>query len=376
MKRVLIVAGEASGDRLGAGLARVLREREPDILLEGMGGAAMRGAGVEILVDSTALGVTGLVEVLRHWGDFRKAMDTLVERLDTHPPDVVVPIDYPDFNLRLARKAGARELPVVYFVSPQIWAWRRGRVRQIAHSVRRMLVLFPFEADFYRRAGVSVSFVGHPMVERLDGVPDKAECRRVLGLPPGEPIMGLLPGSRVNEVERILPAMAGAASILHGRIPRIHFVLPTSERVPEAVYGRALEDAPPILRFEDRYEELVRACDAAAVASGTATMETALLGTPMVAVYRVHPLTYWLARLLVRVDHIAMPNLLLDRRAVAELVQGDLRAETLAGEVEALLVDTDRRAAQVGALDEVRGKMAGQRPFPAAAEAVLAEASS
>jgi len=371
--RIMILAGEHSGDRLGAGLAAALRERRPGLVLEGMGGERMREAGVDLLVDSSRLGVTGLVEVFGRLGEYRTALATLKRRLRDDPPDLVVPIDYPDFNLRFARAAREAGLPVVYFVSPQVWAWRRRRLRFIARTVSHILVLFPFEEEFYEEAGVPVTFVGHPLLDRLGSIPARDESRRVLGLPPDDPIVALLPGSRANEVKRILPVMSRAAALVSERVPGVRFVMPVASGLDAEIFEAALEGGPPVIRFGDRYEELVRAASAAAVASGTATLETALLGTPMVAVYRLHPLTYWMGRALVRVDHIAMPNLIVGRQAVPELVQGDLTPEALASELVRLLTDREARGRMEGALAEVRAKLAGPGAFPRAAAAVLDE---
>jgi lipid-A-disaccharide synthase len=218
-----------------------------------------------------------------------------------------------------------------------------------------------------------VTFVGHPLLDRLDSIPGREEARRILGLPPEEPVVALLPGSRANEIRRILPAMAGAAHRISRQVEGVRFVMPVASGLDPDMIESALEGAPPVIRFNAHYEELVRAASAAAVASGTATLEAALLGTPMVAVYRLHPLTYWMGRALVRVDHIAMPNLIAGRRAVPELVQGDLTPEALASELVRLLTDRDARERMEDALAEVRTKLAGPGAFPRAAAAVLSE---
>ena len=321
--RVLISAGEASGDRLGAGLARAIHELRPDVELLGMGGDEMAAAGVRLVQHASEVAVVGFVEVLRHLPAIRRAMARLEDHLDAERPDVVVPIDFPDFNLRLAARAHRRGIPVVYYVSPQVWAWRRGRVVEIRRIVRRMLVLFPFESPFYDGCGVPVTFVGHPAAAGSASPPDP-RLRERLGLPPSGPIVALLPGSRRGEVTRHLPILLEAARRLRRRRPAPSFIVPRARTVPPGLLEEivASSGVEGVVVHAGDYPAILGACAAGAVASGTATLDAALAGLPSVVVYRMQALSYLLARRLVRVPHIALPNLVAGRRIFPELVQG------------------------------------------------------
>jgi lipid-A-disaccharide synthase len=280
------------------------------------------------------------VEVLRHLPAIRRAMGRLEETLRTAPPDLLVPIDFPDFNLRLAARAKRAGVPVVYYVSPQVWAWRRGRVRTIRDLVRRMLVLFPFESSFYEHEGVPATFTGHPAAAAR--VPERREVLLPrLGLDPRRPVAALLPGSRRGEVSRVFPVLLRAASQVAGTHPAVQFVVPQARTLPDgflqaiaAPYGL---DALTVVH--DAYPGILEVSDAAAVASGTATLDAALAGVPFVAVYRMQALSYAIAKLLVRVDHIALPNLVAAARVVPELVQGECTPEAVAAHLRGFLDD-------------------------------------
>jgi lipid-A-disaccharide synthase len=285
-----------------------------------------------------------------------------------------VPIDFPDFNLRLAARARRAEVPVVYFVSPSVWAWRRGRLRGIKRDVRRMLVLYPFEVPFYEDAGVPVTFVGHPAVESASA--RGPGSLRSAGLEPGVEAVALLPGSRVGEVGRMLEPMLAAASILRRRRRHLHLVVPRATTVPEgwieaAVARAGVEGVHVVAQASP---ELLAACTAGVVASGTATLEAALAGLASVVVYRLHPLTYVLARLLVRVDHVALPNLVLGRRVLPELIQSECTPERIAASVEAWLDHPEEAEAVRQALRDLPERLGGGGAFERAAQAVLEEA--
>ncbi len=366
--KILISAGEASGDRLGAGLARALRARRPDIELLGMGGDEMAEAGVRLVQHASEVAVVGIVEVLAHLPAIRAAMAKLEETLRRERPDLLVPVDFPDFNLRLAARARRVGVPVVYFVSPQVWAWRRGRVRHIRDLVRRMLVLFPFEVVFYEAEGVPVTFVGHPAVE------DVGDER--IGIDTERPVVALLPGSRQGEVARLLPPLLEAARILHEPRPALRFVIPRARTLPlglleDRIRERGLEDVVRV--HSGDYPAILRACAAACVASGTATLDAALARVPMVVVYRMRPLTYALGRHLVRVEHIALPNIVVGRRVVPELVQNECTPDRIAREVERYL-DEPARANEVRrALAEVQERLGPPGAYDRAAEGILRE---
>jgi lipid-A-disaccharide synthase len=362
--RILIVAGEASGDLYGGLLMRAMTRPRTGAMgsatFLGAGGPSMRAAGLRSLGDAGAMGVTGLLEVLRSlgviWRVYREARKVLDD--PDRRPDLVLLIDYPDFNLRLARRSRRAGTPVLYFVSPQVWAWRKGRVRRIARCVDRMLVILPFEEEIYRRASVPVEFVGHPLLDLARPTLNRQQVLGPLGLDPLRPTVALLPGSRRNELRSHLPAMLGAVSLLRAEFRDVQVVIAVAPTVGRVEMDRVIDRVQgltgpggvrPVLVEENRYEALA-ASDCAVVASGTATLEAALLGVPMVIVYRMSPLSYAAARLLLHVPHIGMPNLIAGERVVPELVQGECRPDRIAREVRRIL--TDPRGA-----DDMRQKL-------------------
>ena len=308
--RILIVAGEASGDLHGARLVEALRRLTPRLTVEGMGGAEMQKAGVTLLADAGDTAVVGLTELWEKRRALRDALQRLRGRLRTVRPDLLICIDFPDFNLLLARTAHRLRIPVCYFISPQVWAWRRGRIRTIRRVVRKMLVLFPFEEILYRKAGVDVTFVGHPLLDALAGVPPREACRAALGIPEDSRVLGLLPGSRQAEVRRHLPMLLGAASLLVADRPDLRLFLglaPTLDR--QAVEAAVAASGLQVTVLPGRSYEVMRAADLLLAVSGTVTLEAAILGTPMIITYRVATLSWLLARPLVRVRFIGLPNL-------------------------------------------------------------------
>ena len=368
--RVLIVAGEASGDAIAAGLIEAVRERLPTAGFEGVAGPRMEAAGCRALYPADKLAVVGLTEVLRHFGGIRAVFKGLKDRLQSRPPDLVVCVDLPDFNLRLAKVAKRAGVPVVYYVSPQVWAWRQGRVRAIGRLVDHMMVIFPFETALYEAAGVPVTYVGHPLVERLTDVPGQAEARDALGLPAEGTVVALLPGSRRSEALRMAPILLEAAERLAERRPGVRFVLPVAgPQVAEVLDEVQAEMGPPdLVRCADSVTATA-AADCAAVTSGTATLETAVVGTPLIVLYKLSPVTFWLARRLVKVPYIGMVNLIADREVAPELIQEDAEPETVAATLDELLADPQRLAQARADLAEVRETL-GSEPSERAAEVV------
>jgi lipid-A-disaccharide synthase len=371
----MISAGEASGDRLGAGLARAILRRRPDAELFGMGGDDMASAGVRLVQHASEVAVVGLVEVLKHLPAIRRAMTRLEVVLRDERPDILVPVDYPDFNLRLAARARRAGVDVVYFVSPQVWAWRRGRVHRIRELVRRMLVLFPFEAAFYEDAGVPVTFVGHPAAGPPGPEPERAALLQRVGLDPRREVVALLPGSRVGEVTRMLPPMLEAATRLRAVRAGVQFLMPRASTLAEGTLESRVRIAglSDVVVHAGDYPEVLRVCDAGAVCSGTASLEAALAGLPMVVVYRVRPVTYVLSRLLVRVEHAAMPNLVAGSRVVPELIQGECTGERIAGHLRHYLESPGHADEVRAALARVRDRLGKPGAFDRAANAVLDE---
>lgn len=368
--RIVLSAGELSGDRLGAGLAEALLRRRPELELVGMGGPRMEAAGVRLVQQQDEVAVVGFGEVLAHLPAIRRAMRRLRELLQDDPPDLLVPIDYQEFNMRLAATAKGLGIPVVYYVSPQIWAWRRGRVKKVAARVKRMMVLFPFEAAFYEEAGVPVSHVGHPVVEPREDPPTRAAFCEPLGLDPERPICALMPGSRRSEVGRLLPVLLDAAALL--KRPELQFVMPVAPGLDDT-YLDALVAGRAITRYRGDFHHLLAHAALGAVASGTASLECAVAGLPVVVAYRVSGFSSLLGRFFLKVDHIALPNLILGERVLPEQIQGDCTPEKIAAELARYLDDPGYTARVKRRLGEVVERLGGPGVFERAADAVLAE---
>ncbi len=374
---IMLVAGEASGDAHGATLCRALAALAPGWRLFGMGGARMAEAGMRVLVDVTAHAVVGGSEAVAGLPRFYRAYRRLVDVLRSAPrPRVLVLIDFPEFNLRLARAARRAGVPVVYFIPPQVWAWRAGRVRTIARRVARVLAVFPFEVPLYHAAGVPVDFVGHPLVDSLAAAPARAEARKRLGLEEDAPVLGLLPGSRAREIERLLPAMRDAALEVRRARPEVQCVLALAPTVRREAVERVLRGVSGVTIVENDTHAVMAAADLLLSASGTATLEAALLGTPMIICYRVSHASYRLFLLLVRVSRIGLPNLTLGRTVVPELYQDSVTGPRLAGEALRLLSDPPALAAQRAAFDELRGVFGPPGVGMRAARSVLAVAGA
>ena len=369
-RSVMIVAGEASGDIHGAHLMEEMLARDGNVAFSGLGGERMRDVGMRSLGRSEEIAVVGLVEVLRILPRAKAIFDDLVEHAERNRPDVAVLIDAPDFNLRLARKLAGRGIPVVYYVSPQIWAWRKGRVRKMKGMIERMLVLFPFEEAFYREAGIDVVHVGHPL---LDVVPELGAHTDAPSEGGGDWILGLLPGSRNSEVRRILPTMVEAGRRIHSasgaRLKLLRAGGVDAGLVEELVGDEPIE-VVDARQDAVRFREL-RSCRAVLCASGTATLEVGLLGVPLVVCYRMAAVTHAIAKRLVEVDHISLVNLVLGRAVVPELIQEDSRPENVSRTALDLMVDGERRQSVLEGLAELRPALGDRGASARAAEAVL-----
>lgn len=360
--RVGIVAGEASGDVLGAGLIEALRAVEPGVRFAGVAGPRMRAAGCESWEDADALAVMGLIEPLREVPRLLRLRRELVRRWRAEPPDVFVGVDAPDFNLGLERKLRIAGVPTVHYVSPSVWAWRRRRIHKIRKAVDRMLCLLPFEKAFYDTHGVAADFVGHPLAETLPEGLDRYGERRALGIG-AKRVVAVLPGSRRGEVSRLGPVFAATARLLAARYDEIAFVSPAAGSATRALFERALDDEGVRERFtvlDGQTARAVAAADCVLLASGTAALEAALLGRAIVAAYRLAPLTYGLARALrlVKVTHFTLPNLLTETPLVPEFLQGQASPEALAAAVASLLDDGERRTAIETAFATLRRQLA------------------
>jgi lipid-A-disaccharide synthase len=352
---ILIVAAEASADLHAARALEELRRMRPEVRAFGVGGPRLRAAGLEALYPAEDLNVMGFAEVLPKIPRILEVLRGLRRAAEGRRPRVALLVDSPDFNLRLARHLKRLGVKVIYYVSPMIWAWRRGRARKIAKVVDRMLCILPFEERFYEGTGVSARFVGHPFAERaLPG--EAAGYRLALGLPAGRVTVALLPGSRRSEIARILPPMLEAAERIRILHPDVQFVIPVALTLSEDALRPALARHPglDVRLVAGRADESVGASDAALVKSGTSTLETALMNRPMVVVYRMAWFTYWIARLLVHMSHFALVNILAGRTVVPELLQQEASPERMAAEIERLLADPVARQAQLDGLAEVR----------------------
>ncbi len=341
--RLLVSCGEPSGDLYGGELLRHFRALAPGVTAFGLGGDHVHAQGTHLLAHVRELAVVGLLEVVRHLRRLRGIFARVVDEVERERPDLAVLVDYPDFNLRLARELKRRKIPVVYYISPQVWAWRPGRIHAIRETVARMLVIFPFEERLYREARVPVTFVGHPLVDLVPPAPDRNELLEGLGLRPGGPVISLLPGSRPQEVTHNLPPLVGAVAEMHRHRPDLRFLLAVAPVLDRAAL-RAPFGTLPVTAVQGQTHAALGAAELAIVASGTATVEAALLGTPMVVVYRVSPVTYALGRPFVNVPHYAMVNLIAERRVVPELIQSEFTATRVAEKALGFLGDPERLA--------------------------------
>ena len=349
------MAGEASADLHGSHLVKAMKGLNPHMVFWGIGGKRMEKAGVRILISSSDMAVVGLIEVFSRLRTIAKARGTLKSILKNNRPNLLILIDYPDFNIHMAGIAKRFNVPVLYYISPQVWAWRKGRVKKMSHRVDRMAVILPFEEKFYRERGLKVDFVGHPLLDALPEHVDKERVKKKLGLSQAYPVMGVLPGSRKEEVKNLLPVMIHAAEILERRYPNIRFFLPLAptlkrEFVQSILAGTSVE----IKIFQGDIYEILSACDIALVASGTATLETGLMEVPMIITYKVSPISYWAARRVVRVPHIGLVNLVAGEGIVPELVQDAVTPESLAHEAVTLLDSDNLRENMIQKLKGVK----------------------
>ncbi len=356
--RLLLVAGEASGDLHGGNLACALRAQQPGIQLLGVGGRRMREAGVEVLFDVRHLAVVGAVEALHSlrtlWGVYRM----LLERIAREPVDALLLIDFPGFNLKLAKAVAQRGILVLYYIAPQIWAWRPGRIDKIRRRVRKLFVILPFEEALYRQAGVDAEFVGHPLLDLVCPVLSKVDICSRLGLDRHVPIVGLLPGSRRSELRYLLQPMVEAAARIRSHLGAVQFVLPLADTLEPTDVRGVLDAAPvPVQLLQQRTYEVLQVADVALVASGTATLEAALMGMPMVIVYKGNVLTYVLARAMLRIPWIGLPNILAGRAIVPELRQYEVTPQNMAEQALTLLRQPDRAAATRRELGNLRHQL-------------------
>lgn len=376
--KILISAGEASGDLYAAALTRALRARLPDADFFGCTGHRLREAGVRTVVDAAQLNVVGLVEVIRHIPRIKGEFNKLVAAAEREKPDLAILTDSPDFHLRLAPKLAARGVPIVYLIAPQVWAWRKGRLAQIRRYVKHLLCIFPFEEDFFRSQGVEATYIGHPLTRLVAPKHTREEFLRRHHLPPDQPVLTLLPGSRPGEIVRHLPAVTEAARLIRaarGPARPLTLLLATpngaAARLNLTTFAEPLR-AASIQHIEGETWDAIAHADAALAASGTVTIEAALLGTPLAAFYKVSPWSWWMGRFLVDVPFYSMVNLVAGRMVIPELIQEACTGERLAAEAGRLLDDQEARLEIGMGLQEVARKLASDEdPMEKAAEIVM-----
>lgn len=374
-KKLMVIAGEKSGDLHASRIVASLKRLSPSMEVFGVGGERMARSGAEVLKDITGLAVVGFTEVVKSYFVFRRLFRYLLEVARRRQPDAVLLVDYPGFNLRLASALKSLGITVIYFVSPQVWAWGRNRIQKMREFIDHMIVVFAFEVPMYEEAGISVTYVGHPLADVLHPSVPREEFREKQGIPSGAKVVALLPGSRVNEVRRHVPLMGKTAERIRGALEGTEFVLPAASAELAKECRRLLEEhciGAPVRILEDAAYDAVNASDAAIVCSGTATLETGCLGAPLVVVYRVSPLTYLIARRLVTIRNIGLINIVAGETLAPEFVQRRARPEAIAGEIVRFLSDSQLRGTIREKLSGVREKL-GPPGAPERAARVILE---
>ena len=367
----MISCGEPSGDLYAGALATELLRLDPDTTIVGLGGRRLRDAGARLTADFSGLSVTGLLEVARLLPRTYATYRTLIREAKAHRPDVFVAIDFPDFNFVLARAMRKLRVPIVYYISPQLWAWRRGRMKTMRRIADRVLVIFPFEESIYREAGIPVQWVGHPLLDVTPTAAPRAEFLSRRGLDPARPVVALLPGSRRNEVDAILLDLVRAAALIRQRLGDVQFIVARAPHLSDSLFAPLDSFAGAMVIVEGRTDDVLAAADVALVASGTVTVQAALHECPMVVVYRLSALTYRLGKPFVHVDTYAMANLVAGRRVVPELIQRDFTPERVADEALRVLTDPAKAAAVRRDLREVHTRLGTRGASLRAAQAVL-----
>jgi len=354
-KKVMLIAGEASGDLQGAHLVEAIQRIDPEVRFWGIGGDCLEGKGMNLLYHARFLSVVGITEVFLKLGSILKAFRALKRSLDRDKPDLVILIDFPDFNLRFAKVAHRKGIPILYYISPQVWAWRPRRVDSIARWVKKMIVFFPFEVPLYEAAGVDVEWVGHPLLDMVKPSLSAEAAVQQFGLDPRRRTVALLPGSRMHEVSRLLPPLLACAHLLEKEIPDLQFILPLAPGIPRVALGPLMKKTSVAVKIIEGWTyDVMNVSELLISASGTATLEAAILGKPMVIVYKVSLPSYWIGRLLVHVDHVGLVNLVARERIAPELLQGDANPQKMAEESLRILRDPVLRHRIEEAMTKVR----------------------
>ncbi|NTV29101.1 MAG: lipid-A-disaccharide synthase [Candidatus Omnitrophica bacterium] len=375
--KIMLVCGEESGDMRAAALVNAIKAEIPGASFSGIGGERCRQAGVDLIADISHLSVIGFTEVIRHYDRIKRVFDLAVNHARREHPDAVILVDYPGFNLRLAKQLKPLGIRIIYYVSPQVWAWKASRVKLIKKIVDRMIVLFPFEKDFYARYGYEADFVGHPLVDEVRADISAAQFRQKIGFEEKDRIIGLLPGSREREIARHLPAMLKAAELIRQEKPKTQFLLLRSKNLPDATFSLYLQswkNTPDSrLVVTDNYYNALNACDACIVSSGTATLETALMEKPMVVVYRTSWPTYSIAKLVIKIPYIALANIVAGKKVADELLQQNASPDKIAAAMLPFLRDQERLKTAARELRAVRAKLGATGASQRAAKVVISE---
>jgi lipid-A-disaccharide synthase len=357
-KKILLVAGEVSGDLLGSHLVEAIQRIDPEVQFLGVGGEGLKRRGMKLLYPAHALSVVGLTEVFTKLRSIFEALQRLKKSLDQERPDLVILIDFPDFNLRLAKIAHRKGIPILYYISPQIWAWRARRIKLIARWVKKMVVLFPFEVPLYEAAGVDVEWVGHPLLDMVKPTLPKEKAFQQFGLDPQRRTIALLPGSRLNEVDRLLSPLLASVDLLQKENPDLQFILPLAPGIPKTILSSQMKHiSVPVKVVEGFTYDVMNLSDLLITASGTATLEGAILGKPMIIIYKVSFLSYWIGRALIQVDHIGLVNLVAEKEIAPELIQKNVNPQRIADEALRILRDPILGRKMTESMGEVRQKL-------------------
>lgn len=358
MSKIMISVGEASGDLHGASLATALQSMQPDIKIFGMGGQAMKAAGVNIAYDIADLGVIGFVEIIKNLPKLFRLRDNLAELMERERPDVLVIIDYHGFNIRLAKIAKKKGIPVISYICPKVWAWGRGRAKDVAETVEKVAAIFPFEVDVYKEAGANVDFFGNPLLDIVKTSMPKEEAVQFFGVNPQEPVILLLPGSRQQEIINLLPVMLTSAKKIMEKLPKAQFLLPVASTISREMLMQIINSHHvPVTLTEKNTYDLMNIADMGIAASGTVTLEAALLKLPTVIIYKVAALSYLIGKIIVKIPYISLPNIVAGRKIVPELVQSAANTDNIAKESLTILTDPAARNEIIKDLEEMGQKL-------------------
>lgn len=375
MSKIMISVGEASGDLHGASVANALKTIQPDIKIFGMGGQAMRAAGVDVVYDIADLGVIGFVEVIKNLPKLFTLRDNLAELMERERPDALVIIDYHGFNIRLAKIAKSKGIPVISYICPKVWAWGRSRAKEVAETVEKVAAIFPFEVDVYREAGANVTFVGNPLLDIVKPTMSKDEAYTYFGANSQEPLVLLLPGSRQNEIINLLPVMLEAAEKIAVKVPNCQFFLPVASTISREMLQNVTNqyNVTVILTEKNTYD-LMNIADMAIAASGTVTLEASLMNLPTVVIYKIAAISYLIGKMIIKIPYISLPNIVAGRKIVPELVQYDLSADNITKEALPILTEPSVRTAMLNDLAEIRQKLGSAGAVERVAREILAVA--